>query len=441
MSKRALVEREVRQRRFEPVVRLEVQPNAEPEMVAELRERFGLATRRRLRDARAARLHDAVRDRRTEIEACASRPGRRCRRSGSRTQRATSSPLSAAATSSSITPTTASTRASSGSSAKPPTTRDRVHQADRLPRRRRHAVRAIADPRRRGGQAGRLRDRAERPLRRGTKPALVARAREGRRPRRLRRHGPQDPQQDRAGRPPGGGGIRSYAHIATGNYHTRTAKLYETSACSPATPRSPTTSSRSSTSSPAARGRRRSRRSSSRPCICARGSSELIEREIAKPRGRPSGADRVQDEPARGSGDVRLLSRASQAGVPIDLVVRGLCCLAPGRPRPDRQPPHPLGRRPLPRALAHLPLRRRLRGPARRRVPDRLRPTGCTATSRTASKPPLRSATRACAPGSGRSSRSCSPTGATPGRCSRTARYVQLFPGEDDPNRKALTRP
>ena len=37
------------------------------------------------------------------------------------------------------------------------------------------------------GQAGRLRDRAERPLRRGAQPALVARAGEGRRPRRVRR--------------------------------------------------------------------------------------------------------------------------------------------------------------------------------------------------------------------------------------------------------------
>jgi len=41
-SKRALVERELQQRRFEPVVRLEVQPNAEPAMVSELTQRFGL---------------------------------------------------------------------------------------------------------------------------------------------------------------------------------------------------------------------------------------------------------------------------------------------------------------------------------------------------------------------------------------------------------------
>src|SRR5262245_7725716 len=41
-SKRELVERELQQRRFEPVVRLELQPDADPEMVAELRSRFAL---------------------------------------------------------------------------------------------------------------------------------------------------------------------------------------------------------------------------------------------------------------------------------------------------------------------------------------------------------------------------------------------------------------
>jgi polyphosphate kinase len=43
VSKRALVERELRQRRFEPVVRLELQPGADPEMVSELRTRFALS--------------------------------------------------------------------------------------------------------------------------------------------------------------------------------------------------------------------------------------------------------------------------------------------------------------------------------------------------------------------------------------------------------------
>jgi polyphosphate kinase len=41
-SKRALVERELKQRRFEPVVRLEVQPGADGAMLAELLERFAL---------------------------------------------------------------------------------------------------------------------------------------------------------------------------------------------------------------------------------------------------------------------------------------------------------------------------------------------------------------------------------------------------------------
>ena len=44
VSKRMMVEEELRQRRFEPVVRLEVQPGAEATMVAELEARFGLTS-------------------------------------------------------------------------------------------------------------------------------------------------------------------------------------------------------------------------------------------------------------------------------------------------------------------------------------------------------------------------------------------------------------
>ena len=82
-SKRALVEEELRQRRFEPVVRLEIQPNADPAMVVGADAALRAHRRRRLRDARAARLHDTFRDRRAQDRAAyAIRPGRRSPRPG-----------------------------------------------------------------------------------------------------------------------------------------------------------------------------------------------------------------------------------------------------------------------------------------------------------------------------------------------------------------------
>src|SRR4029078_7945559 len=59
---------------------------------------------------------------------------------------------------------------------------------------------------------------------------------------------------------------------------------------------------------------------------------QLIEREIDNPRaGRPARIickmDQLEDQEI-----CRLLARASRAGVPIDLIVRGLCILAPGVP-------------------------------------------------------------------------------------------------------------
>ena len=75
VSKRALVERELQQRRFEPVVRLEIQPDADPAMVAELRERFELTAERRLRDdARCSTTRRCSRSPRSTIEALRDPP-------------------------------------------------------------------------------------------------------------------------------------------------------------------------------------------------------------------------------------------------------------------------------------------------------------------------------------------------------------------------------
>jgi polyphosphate kinase len=127
-------------------------------------------------------------------------------------------------------------------------------------------------------------------------------------------------------------GMRCYAHIATGNYHTRTARLYEDVGLLTA---DPAITGDVVTLFHFLTGRSRTPsfgRLLVAPLQMRSRFNELIEREIEHHKaGRPARIlckmNQLEDV------DICLeLSKASQAGVPIDLIVRGLCCLAPGVP-------------------------------------------------------------------------------------------------------------
>jgi polyphosphate kinase len=127
-------------------------------------------------------------------------------------------------------------------------------------------------------------------------------------------------------------GIRCYAHVATGNYHTRTARLYEDVGLLTANPEVTDDvvalfhflTGRSRT--PAFETLRVA------PVNMRASFVALVEREISNHEaGRPARIVAKMNQ-LEDRGMCALLSRASAAGVPIDLIVRGLCCLAPGVP-------------------------------------------------------------------------------------------------------------
>lgn len=126
------------------------------------------------------------------------------------------------------------------------------------------------------------------------------------------------------------GGLRCYAHVGTGNYHVRTARLYTDVGlftCDPAVTADVVTLFHYFT------GRSLSpdfERLLVAPMVMRSRFLACVEREIAHARaGRPARIV-VKMNQFEDLAMGRALVAASQAGVGVDLVIRGFCCLAPG---------------------------------------------------------------------------------------------------------------
>ena len=129
-----------------------------------------------------------------------------------------------------------------------------------------------------------------------------------------------------------GSAIRRYCHVGTGNYNPKTARLYEDVGLLTAAPdigADLTDLFNSLTGY--------SRKDSYRNLLVApqgvrRGIIERIEREVAATRGGAEGRIRLKANALVDEQVIDALYRASQAGVRVEVVVRGICALRPGAP-------------------------------------------------------------------------------------------------------------
>jgi polyphosphate kinase len=127
-------------------------------------------------------------------------------------------------------------------------------------------------------------------------------------------------------------GLRRYCHIGTGNYNPRTARLYEDAGLLTCDPMVGEDLSRLFNQLSGYAPKTAYRRLLVAPRSLRSGLVDRIEREIAhQEAGRPAGvrfkANSIVDEVI-----IDALYRASRAGVPVDIVVRGICAIRPGVP-------------------------------------------------------------------------------------------------------------
>ncbi|MCG3191966.1 MAG: polyphosphate kinase 1 [Thermoanaerobaculia bacterium] len=127
-------------------------------------------------------------------------------------------------------------------------------------------------------------------------------------------------------------GIRRYVHLGTGNYNAGTAKIYTDFGLLTARPEFGEDATRFFNSLTGFASKPSFSRLITAPLDLHRTVLSWIERETEHARnGRPSGI-RVKLNSLVDSKVIAALYKASGAGVPIDLIVRGVCCLKPGIP-------------------------------------------------------------------------------------------------------------
>ena len=128
------------------------------------------------------------------------------------------------------------------------------------------------------------------------------------------------------------GGLRAYAHIGTGNYNSRTARVYEDIGLLTADP-AITEDLVNLFNYMTGRSRQREyRRLLVAPVTMKRRFLELIDREAEIAASGGTGRIIAKMNQLEDRSVMDALYRASQAGVEVDLVVRGFCCIRPSMP-------------------------------------------------------------------------------------------------------------
>ena len=127
-------------------------------------------------------------------------------------------------------------------------------------------------------------------------------------------------------------GIRRYAHLGTGNYNAVTARLYTDLGLFTSRDAIVEDASDMFNYLTGYSNQHQFRELLVAPISLRSGLAQLIEREIAHAEaGKPTGIT-IKVNAVTDAELVRLLYRASQAGVRVDLIVRGVCVLRPGVP-------------------------------------------------------------------------------------------------------------